>query len=254
METEKNIIRKFKVEDQEYTLIKPNARISREAKLAYTKAWTQAIKEGFFLKEDLKKLLRDKNNSFVDENEAQQDELRNKIVELQEILDNSKNLTADEMENAATLLASYRAALIETDKILNEILSNTAESIAEEEKFLVLIAGCTLNSQGNKVWDSLESLLDEKDVDLVANAKFEMLCVEYQIEPDWQKNLPEYKAIEEIKNKREEEAKSVEKSTKDSEETVEDAGNKEESVKKSSKPSSKKKSTTKKTTKTELKS
>lgn len=245
MDTEKNLIRIFKFEDKEFKLFKPNAKAAREAKLAYTKAWTNSIKDGLFLKADLQKKLNTQNNSFIIEHENKKSDLIQKIAILQQKLKESGNLSTDELEKTAQMLSIYRSDLLSTDQIVNEIFSNTAEQIAEEEKLLVLLARCIKDIDNNYVWNSVDEILEEENLDLVETCKYQLLCFEYNLDPEWNTQLPEYIAMQQVQD-----IKTKEEEDKTKEEEAEADKTKEIKEEVKVEPKSKTKSTTQRSKKT----
>jgi hypothetical protein len=213
--TEMNTIRSFEYNGTKYNLVKPSAKITRQVKKAYTLAWTSAYKEGILLRAELEKELKDRNESFIIEYESNRSSLLSTIAELQEKLASDDAFTPEELETMAAMLSLSRSELLARDQIVNNLLSNTAEQIADDERILNLTQGMIYKENNLPVWATLDELLEEEDYDLVETCKYQVICYEYNLDPEWNTKLPEVIAFEKAgklkqENKELEDNKAVE--------------------------------------------
>lgn len=194
--TDKSIIRSFTYNDTKFKLVKPSAKTTRQVKLAYTRAWTSAYNEGILLRAELEKQLKDRNESFIIEYETNRSNLLSTIAELQEKLSSDDSYTPEELETMAAMLSLSRSELLARDQIINNLLSNTAEQIADDERVLNLTQGMVYKDTNSPLWSTLDDLLEEEDYDLVEHCKYQVICYEYNLDPEWNTKLPEVIAFE----------------------------------------------------------
>lgn len=205
METEKTInrlIRKFKHDNIEYVLIEPNAKAVREARLKYSIKLAESLRSGLYVKKTLDKQLREIDPTFFQEYNENRLEILNKIAETEEFLTEAKD--PNEMELLARTLTLYRAQIFEEDKLFNSLYDGTADQVAEEDRLAFLAFSMIKTPDGNSLASSFDEFLENTGVVLYEVFKYQVLCWEYKLDPDWQAKLPESKALVRVEELRSE--------------------------------------------------
>jgi hypothetical protein len=158
------------------------------------KSWTRAMKDPDVVsKKQLDKMLEEKGVWDKDK-QRQQTDLFNEIISLE------KQLTRPDkkkmkLSQARTIAIDMRKKRLEYRNLISEKLEleqNTAESIADNDRFDYLVCCCSFYEENDKrVYNSLEDY-KSKDSDeiayVVASALAEMM---YNLDESFEKNLPE---------------------------------------------------------------
>lgn len=215
MKQEKN--RTFTFEDKEYKVLKPTLNIIREAKYKYAKTFTDNLKAGFITKKKMENMLFEADDSIFKSYVNRRAEILKYMSDTNDLLNKAEK--PEELDYLAELMSTYRTTLVQEDLAMNNMFANTADQLAEDEKINFLAFVLTADKDGNKIWKTQEEYLNETDVDFVEACKYQVMCIDYNLEPNWEKELPEtkarLKAIEiSATNKRLEEEKKVEEEKK----------------------------------------
>lgn len=251
----KKVIRTFEYDGDKYELIEPNAKINREARLKYSIAFTEGIKQGLYVRKSLEKKLREADEHIFSEYVKLRSDLIKRIAEAEQSLEDVTNADINDPEQyevLAQIVSVYRAQLLEEDQLMNSLFDSTADNMAEEER-INYMAYCMVRKEKDKkqLSDSYDTYLEEVDSLLIDECKMHVLYWEYKLDPNWHENLPETEALKHADKLREEQEKVEEKKVEEEkkEETVEDS----EKKKKPTKKTAPKKRTAKKTTATSKK-
>lgn len=216
MDKDIKVIREFEYNDKKYKLTEPSAKAIREAKLKYSIKFTEGVKNGLYVKRSLEKVLKENDPEFFEDYNKDRKELLKQLADTEKQIKESEN--EDQLEVLAQMMAIYRAQLMEEDQLIASLYENTADQIAEEERISVLAYYMVSDLEGNKVTESYQSFIDDIDSGFYEQCKYEVLCWQYQLDPDWQSNLPELKAAEKAQkiraDKEKEENKKEEKTSK----------------------------------------
>ena len=109
--------------------------------------------------------------------------------------------------------------------------------MAEEERNSYLVYAMTRDSSGNRLASSYEEFLEQFSFEFFDRCKYYLLCWEFNLDPSWEEELPEAKALLKAQ-----ELRRLELQKKEEEKA------KKEAAKKEKEESSAKKKTTRKTT------
>jgi hypothetical protein len=163
-----------------------------------------AIKVATLIKESVgrKKLLtRSDLDKFLKEHEIWTEQDEKKLAELRSELEDKLN----KLKKGGILLKAVGRPLaisvMDTRKEMVKLMSKrqifddtTIESIAENEKTDYLVYACTVyEDQGNNYWDSFEDMKNDKLSDSYRKASLIIAQMVYNINPEFEKNLPENK-------------------------------------------------------------
>jgi len=231
---------KFKFGEEEYTLIEPSAAAVREAKFKHNKAFTQGLKDGIFTRSRMQKELEADNPEFFkDFNEGRQSVV-DEINETEKEIEITED--PDILESLSNIVTLYRAHLVDQEQMMRTLFSSTCDEMAEEERNSYLAYAMIRDTKGNRLAESYEDFLETNTYEFFDHCKYQLICWEYNLDPTWQEELPEAKAILKAKELRavaEEKAKELKKN--------EEAKKEKKVIKKvTRKASTKKKTTTKK--------
>ena len=205
-ETKRKKIREFEHEGSKYHLYAPNAKNIKDSKFAYSKAFTGCLRQDLFTRKQLEDQLKKENEKFFEQYNSRRAEL------IENIRETEQNMSTVEEPESLSIMAQmmllYRAQLFEEDRMMNELFGNSADQIAEEERIINLVIGTVTDSKDVPCWSSYDEVMEEADTKLLEACKYQVMCAEYDLDPDWQDKLPEVVAqdrIQEMKDKREEE-------------------------------------------------
>jgi hypothetical protein len=239
-------IREFDHNDKKYILTEYTAKVVKDAKFAYSKRFTECVREKIFTRRGLEKQLTADDPSFFDDYRHRREELIKNIADTEDVLQNVED--PDELSLLSQMLLIYRADLFQQDKLVNDLFANTADQIAEEERIIYVMLGCIKNNDGTSVWESYEELMSDNDPEFLEVCKYQVMCSEYDLDPDWQEKLPEIEIQDKIDTLR----KKQEKEQEAQEQTAKKASSSKSNTAK--KGTAKRKSTAKKTSTTKKKS
>lgn len=158
------------------------------------KSWTRAMKDPDVVsKKQLDKILNEKGVWDKDK-QRQQNELFNEIISLEKAL-TKPGKKKIKLSEARKIAIEMRRKRVEYRDLISEKLEleqNTAESIADNDRFDYLVCSCSFYEENDKrVYNSVEDY-KSKDSDeiayIVASALAEMM---YNLDESFEKNLPE---------------------------------------------------------------
>jgi hypothetical protein len=188
------VIREFKIDDKAYVLVEPSAKVVRDSRLKYSIKLTEAIKHGLIVKRTLEKQLRLTDHDFFTEYNEHKVELLDKVASTEHLL--SQASEPEQLELLARTLMLYRAQLLEEDKIMNSLYEGTADQAAEDERVAYLAYSMVRNKSDNSLtYPTYEEFLDAVNIVTYEQLKYQVICWEYKLDPDWHEKLPEAKAL-----------------------------------------------------------
>lgn len=178
---------------------RPNQELLQKAKLIWNKRFTDELRGGTLLREEIDKVMKERNLFTKD----QLDEL----IRLQkEVAEKEKKLAdggikESEGRKLAIELIDDRAAVRSLLSVRDSLDAYTAQSQADNDQFNFLVSECTVyNDSGNKYFSNVEDYTSRPPDDEIAmNAAREMAKFMYGVDEDVQKKLPEFKFLIEHK-------------------------------------------------------
>jgi hypothetical protein len=177
---------------------KPNNAVLSQAQRIGAKAWTDCVRDGIMTKKELEKFM--KEQGIWDDGK---DEEQKKIV--QEISDLEKSLyvgsaghTKLKASEGKEIAIKMRIKRNELRDLIAEKMSleqNTAEAISDNARFDYLVANCTYNENGSKVYSSLEDYRENADSEIGFAAASSLAAMLYSVDKDFEAKLPENKFL-----------------------------------------------------------
>lgn len=140
----------------------PDNKIKAQADLVYDKALKRALDSGMLRLPELETLIRERN-LFTDEEQDQLEELLSKRRAQEVILSKTTRIPAKQ-DRLKKIIARLDDEIQELEIKKSSKLVMSADSKAEEERALYFCWACVTDDDGNKCWDTFDSLLNETDL------------------------------------------------------------------------------------------
>ena len=180
----------FTFEEKEYTVFYPSARQIKDANIEYAKALADATRKGLLLRDTLDSEMR-KQGLWSDEKQKLLEELDKILIDGQTTLKERGGIKKSEARKLAIQMRKSRMQRILLLSDRNKLDIHTVEGMAEQAKFSYLVASCTKDSNGMRVYKNLDDYYDKQD-DAVANiAASQMAMLYYGVDKNVAKTLPE---------------------------------------------------------------
>jgi hypothetical protein len=188
--------REFKTEDnngEEITLyvLNPVPANYRNAKRASNRAFTDAIKDGSMLRDELYKHLRERG-LWSDKKQAELENIETTIEEAEDKLQ-AGGIDVEEGKNIAISLRVLRYERGELLNVGSEYDSYTVEGQADNANFDSLVADCTVDETGKTIFLNINDYRDNADQQLAVDAATNLFYLINNIDDDLElrKKLPE---------------------------------------------------------------
>tara|TARA_B100001559_G_C16465458_1_gene606294 strand:+ start:355 stop:1212 length:858 start_codon:yes stop_codon:yes gene_type:complete len=189
-----------KVGDETVKIVvrKPTAPLMSKAQGIAAKAWSVHAREGVMTKKELEKFMKEHGiwDETKDEEEAKkQREIADYEKQLYVRGKNGKLKTSEGRDIAIKM----RIARNELRDLIAERIAleqNTAESLADNERFDFLVANCTFRESGEKVYSSLEDYTNEADGEVAFAAASALAQLLYSVDKSFESNLPENRFLQ----------------------------------------------------------
>ena len=173
---------------------KPSGSISSRGTRLAAKVWNECVADGIMTKQELKEFMN-KRGIWSEEKDKSEENLSNEIAELERKLAFGSGKGGRIKASAGKAIAiEIREKRIELRDLISERLSlegNTAEALSENAKFDLLVASCTYNENGEKVYNSLEDYDQNSDDEIAFAAASAMAQMLYSLDKNFELSLPE---------------------------------------------------------------
>ncbi len=183
-----------------YYIAPPNAEDIRGADWHYSKTYTNCLVEGITTSAEMMDILR-RRGIIGPEFEQRATELQQELSEKVTALDNAENL--EKKRDLAIDVANTREELFQWNQRLSGPMNNTCEQISDDARLEYLTSTMIQVEDGERVWDSFDAYLKEKNEDLAALAvrsRLEIMLYLQGLESDFLDRTPEALAIREIED------------------------------------------------------
>ena len=171
-------------------VVKPNSNKIKQAQLAYNKAFRAALESGA--------LLRQKLDNYMREQEIWDDKKEKEYAELLEKINESEKSLAKggiKLSEAKDVAIQMRVDRGEFRDLISErtyLDTNTAKGQADNARFNHLIYLSILDEKtGKPFFESVEDYEEKATEPYAAAAASELARMMYDLDPDYDKNLPE---------------------------------------------------------------
>ena len=189
---------------------RPSNRVQTEASRIGALVWTKCIRDGVMTKQELDSFMKEKG-IWGEKKEKEKDSVAEEINELEKklYLGNSdattkrkgrrKRIKLSDAKDIALEMRRKRAKLRDLLAEKINLETNTAESLSENAKFDYIVANCTFDEHGDRVYASVEEY-EKKAEDAVAyQAAASIAEMMYAINKDFENKLPENRFLSKFK-------------------------------------------------------
>ena len=193
----------FEVDGKKCVLRTPNTRDRREARRAYNQVYSQAIADGAPLAKQIMNLLKERG-VITDESEAEIRTAETQLDQLLEKLDKG-GYELEQAQEDVKEIRKLRGVLLNYNRILNQMMSNTPERQAEEAEKDALLASC-LQVDGKPYCKNLDDFYGKSEDPIIISAMIKFNEMMYGDVSAMLESLPENKFLKEYGLDIEEEA------------------------------------------------
>ena len=171
-------------------VVKPNSGKIKQAQLAYNKAFRAALESGALLRQKLDSYMREQE-IWDDTKEAEYNRLIEKLNESEKKLATG-GIKLSEAKEVAIEMRLDRVAFRELIGERTAMDGNTAEGQADNARFNHLVYLCVVDEKdGKNFFESVEDYEEKSTEPYAAEAAAELARMMYNLDPDYDKNLPE---------------------------------------------------------------
>lgn len=186
--------------EHKLALVEPNAKVLKEAKWKYSAAFSNALRQGLLTEKRMSELISE-GEAVTDKDSTRLAALYIRIAELENTLENEKDLS--EKTKIISEMKDLRQEVNLEQVSIRAPYSNTAEQAAEDSRADFLVTNMVKYEDSmEKVWNSEEDYYQETDYSLIELCKSKLMYWLYNLDEDWEDQLPENRAqvemIEEI--------------------------------------------------------
>jgi hypothetical protein len=174
-------------------VVKPDSKALSEARKESNKAFNEALKSGA--------LLRSKIESYMVSQGLWDEEKTRRVVDINKKINESIRT----LKKGGIELLEAREIAIDIQNLrsqLNSLLSKqreldnySAEAQADNANFRSLAVSCILNEEGKKAFKDLEDYDSKKEEPYVFDACSKLAEIAFDLNTDWEKQLPENKFL-----------------------------------------------------------
>lgn len=176
---------------------KPNSSLVSQAQRVAAKAWTECLRDGIMTKKELENFMK-AQDIWNDDKEKEQKNLTQQINDLERQLyigSKGKRLSKSEGKRIAIEMRIKRNQLRDLIGERMSLEQNTAESLSDNARFDFLVANCTYNENGEKVYKNLDEYTENSDSEIAFAAATALAQMMYSIDKDFEARLPENKFL-----------------------------------------------------------
>jgi len=164
---------------QNYITLLPTTRQIQQANMMGSQGYANALRSGVMTREELRRAAIERG--LLTDHKDSQDHLagfRNSVTEFAEALA-KPGLTDEEREEYAAKIREAKGKAYEEMVRIEDMLSRSAESLADEIRHASLVAKCTFCVDENKarkqVWKDYDAMVDDTNFDLAVEASTKLL-------------------------------------------------------------------------------
>lgn len=182
-------------DEKVYSIAAPNANDIREADWNYSRTFTRSLTEGITTSAEMMDILR-RRGIIGPEFEQRAQELTNQLNEKIFALDTADSV--DKKRDLAVEVAEARDELFQWNQRLNGPMANTCEQLADDARLEYLTSCMVVDEKDERVWESYDQYLKEKNQALALKARFEIMLYLQGLESDFLEKTPEAQAMKEV--------------------------------------------------------
>ena len=188
----------FEVDGKEYAVVKPNGKQIRESRKIYNKVFTAAVREGAYLRSNVRKLA-EQHGVWDKDQENKLAAINAEINKYVDIL-NRGGIELKDARAYAIKINSLRTEVLGILNAISDLDQLTAEGQAQDEARNYLVSQCIVNKDTLKPYcPTVEDLYAKEDDPVVLNGIAKYISMENKTSIDFLESLPEIKFLKEFK-------------------------------------------------------
>lgn len=187
----------YEVDGKQYEVVKPTGKQVREARKIYNRVFATAVREGAFLRSNIRKIA-EQNNVWDADQETRLATIRAEIDKYVNIL-NKGGIELAQAREYALKVNSLRMEALNVLNAINDLDQLTAEGQAEDESRNYLISQCIVCKDTRKPYCvSVDDLYGKTDDPVVIEGIIKYTEIENKNGIDIFESLPEIKFLKEF--------------------------------------------------------
>lgn len=170
-------------------VVKPSVKNNEDAQLVYSVAFQKAVVGGAWLKLEVDNLMRQRKIWGVEDDQE--------LARIDsEIFESLNKLRSGGIKLSEAKLTAFRVKELRMERLMllskrNRLDELTADSKAENEKFDFLVSVCTVDEEGNPIFQNIEDYKERSTEKYSIEAATTLARMLYNLEENWEKELPE---------------------------------------------------------------
>ena len=177
-----------------FAVVRPNAAKIRRGQLEYNKAFRAALESGALLRQKLESYMREQG-LWDDKKEEEYNTLTKKLNDQELSLAKGGIKLVDAKETAMQMRVD-RIAFRELISERSSLDNNTVEGQSDNARFNYLVYECMVDAgNGKPVFSNFSEYEEASSEPYVVEAAGELASLMYNLDPDYDKNLPENKFL-----------------------------------------------------------
>jgi hypothetical protein len=182
----------------ELCVVRPNVKQRQEGQKIYNKAFRDAVESGAILRGKVNNVMREQN-LWDDNKEAEYRKLLEKINGAERKI-KSGGIKLNQAKDLALEMRKDRAELRALTSERSSLDNNTAEGQADNAQFNYWVSSCTVYSDtGKPYFNTYEDYLNRDDDPATGQAAGNLAMLLYNLDPDYEKKLPENQFLSKYK-------------------------------------------------------
>ncbi len=180
----------FTVDEKEYCVVRPSPKQIKDANIVFARELNIALSKGLMPRNALDGHMR-KNNLWDDEKSEEHNRLVKDINAGEEKLKRG-GIKKSEARKIAIQMRIDRVELMTLVAERNSLDIFTAEGVSQQAQFNYFVTICTLdNETGKQVFANVDDYVEKQDTKLAETAASNFALLQYGLDKDYQKSLPE---------------------------------------------------------------
>ena len=177
-----------------FAIVRPNAAKIRRGQLEYNKSFRAALESGALLRQKLESYMREQG-LWDDKKEKEYTDLTERLNQ-QEITLAKGGIRLSEAKEVAMKMRLDRIDFRDLIGERNSLDNNTVEGQSDNARFNFLVYECMVDDKNGKpLFSSFSEYDDASSEPYVVEAAGELASLMYNLDPDYDKNLPENKFL-----------------------------------------------------------
>jgi hypothetical protein len=190
--------KRFTFEGKDYVIRPANAHAGVEAQKVYNRTFKKAIEEGAILKKSLEDHMR-RQGLWDDAKQEEYEGLLKKSADIEYKIKSGQYKKASQLREKGIELKKLRNELSSLLMVRNSMDSNTADGLADNERFFYLVTACVFDYETQRpVYTSLEDYHEKADSDLAVRCATEFANYAYGLEENFENSLIENKLLRKL--------------------------------------------------------